>query len=78
MRFQYELSVFESELPDIDEFDVGERYRADIVRIAIDNMTSNQQTLDPNYLRILLDDLERVATFTYRILSQRNARPESI
>ena len=29
-------------------------------------------------MRILLDDLKRVATFTYRILSHRNVRAESI
>ena len=68
VRFQYDLSVFESELPDIDEFDeVGDR---------TDGVTD--AVLDPNYLRILLDDLGRVATFTYRIFSRRRVRAESI
>jgi hypothetical protein len=77
VRFQYDLSVFELELPDIDEFDVGERYRPDIVRRAIESQR-NSDVLDPNHLKILLDDLGRVATFTYRILSQRRVRPEAI
>ena len=77
VRFQYDLSVFESELPDIDEFDVGESYRADVVRRAIESQR-NSDILDPNYLKILLDDLGRVATLTYRILSQRRVRPEAI
>jgi len=29
-------------------------------------------------VKILLDDLGRVATLTYRILSQRRVRPEAI
>jgi len=78
VRFQDYTSAFASEVPDIDEFDVGERYRADIVRERIESMTSNQQTLDPIYLRIVLDNLERVLTFTYRIWSQRNVRPAFI
>ena len=90
VRFQYDLSVFDSELPDIDEFDVGERYRADVVRRAIESHRSSavqgddvgeartRSVLDPNYLRILLDDLGRVATFTYKILSRRRVKAESI
>jgi hypothetical protein len=71
--------VFDSELPDIDEFDVGERYKADVVRRAIESQQNgDEQTLDPNYLRILLDNLGRVATFTYKILSLRRVRPEAI
>ena len=78
MRFQYDISVFESELQDIDAFHVGKRYRENIVRRAFESKASNQQTLDPNYFRILLDYLERVARIAYRILSQRKVRPESI
>ena len=87
MRFQYDLSVFDSELPDIGEFDVGERYKEDIVRRSIESMASadrqgqspsEAQTLDSNYLRFVLDDLERVASFTYRTSIQRDVKAESI
>ena len=86
VMFQYDLSVIDSELPGIDEFDVGEGYRADIARRAIQSHRRSVEqdecqvstVLDPNYLWILHNDLGQVATFIYRILGQRNVRAESI